>query len=149
MYGVRHQLMSLQGVPKVRSSNFMHYNFSSKLNFYLKFLEDVYFTIENIYSEFQLLAYPFCFFITFCSRCGMKWNTACRPTDDPYWALLSPGAQEPVQPPNNICLLQAAEKNIGHSFKKDNHPFHSKAFVLLYKIETSWALLGRLSRACF
>ena len=24
-------------------------------------------------------------------------------------------------------------------------PFHSKAFVLLYKFETSWELLGRLS----
>ena len=77
----------LQGVPKVRSSNFMHHNFWSKLYVYLKFLEDVYFTVESMYSEFQLLAYPFCFFITFCSRCGMKWNTACRPTDDPYWAF--------------------------------------------------------------
>ena len=28
-------------------------------------------------------------------------------------------------------------------------PFHSKAFVLLYKLETSWALLGRLSRGDF
>ena len=27
-------------------------------------------------------------------------------------------------------------------------PFHSKAFVLLYKFETSWALLGRRSRSC-
>ena len=81
----------------------------------------------------------------------MKWDTACRPTDDPFWAFLSPSAQEPVQPPNNICLVLAAEKNIyiGHSSKKDNHPFHSKAFVLLYKFETSWALLGRLSRFFF
>ena len=53
--------MSLRGVPNVRSSNFMHYIFLSKLYFYLKFLEDVYFTIEDVYSEFQLLAYPFCF----------------------------------------------------------------------------------------
>ena len=28
-------------------------------------------------------------------------------------------------------------------------PFHSKAFVLLYKFETSWALLSSLSRSCF
>ena len=28
-------------------------------------------------------------------------------------------------------------------------PFHSKAFVLLYKFETSWALIGRLSRGFF
>ena len=42
----------------------------------------------------------------------MNWDTACRPTNDP------------VQPPNKICLVQAAEKNIyfGHSSKKDNHP---------------------------
>ena len=43
----------LQGVPKVGSSDFMHYSFWSKLSFYLKFLEVVYFTIENMYSEFQ------------------------------------------------------------------------------------------------
>ena len=53
----------------------------------------------------------------------MVWDTACRPTDDPFWAVLSPGAQEPVQPPNNICSLSAAEKkNFRHSSKKDNHP---------------------------
>ena len=28
-------------------------------------------------------------------------------------------------------------------------PFHSKAFVLLYKFEMSWALIGRLSRGFF
>ena len=51
----------------------------------MKFLEDVYFSIKDMYSEFQKLAFPFCFFfITFCSRCGMKWNTACRPTNDPF-----------------------------------------------------------------
>ena len=33
--------------------------------------------------------------------------------------------------------------------QKNDHPFHSKAFVLLYKFETSWALLGRLSSAFF
>ena len=43
----------LQGVPKVRSSNFMHYNFWSKLYFYMKFLEDVYFSTEYMHSEFQ------------------------------------------------------------------------------------------------
>ena len=53
----------------------------------------------------------------------MVWDTACRPTDDPFWAVLSPGAQEPVQPPNNICSLSAAEKKkFRHSSKKDNHP---------------------------
>ena len=32
----------IQGVPKVRSSNFMRYNFWSKLYFFIKFLKDVY-----------------------------------------------------------------------------------------------------------
>ena len=45
--------VSIQGVPKVHSSNFMHYNFWSKIYFYMKFPEDVYFPIENMYSEFQ------------------------------------------------------------------------------------------------
>ena len=35
----------IQGVPKVHSSNFMHYNFWSKLYFYMKFLENVYFSM--------------------------------------------------------------------------------------------------------
>ena len=52
----------LQGVPKVRSANLMHYNFWSKLYFYMKFLEDVYFSIKYMCSEFQWLACPFCFF---------------------------------------------------------------------------------------
>ena len=40
----------------------------------------------------------------------MNWDTACRPTNDPFWAFPA--------------------------------PFHSKAFALLYKFETSWALIG-------
>ena len=53
--------------------------------------------------------------------------------------------------PQTIFVWFRQLKNIyiGHSSKKDNHPFHSKAFVLLYKFETSWALLGRLSSAFF
>ena len=52
---------NIQGVPKVRSSVFMHYNFWSKLYFYMKFLKDVYFSIKYMYSEFQKLACPFVF----------------------------------------------------------------------------------------
>ena len=55
----------------------------------------------------------------------MVRDTAGRPTGDPFSDFLSPGAQEPVQPPNNICLVWAAEKKkniyFGHSSKKDNH----------------------------
>ena len=43
----------IQGVPKVRSSNFMRYNFWSKLYSCMKFLQDVYCSIEYMYSEFQ------------------------------------------------------------------------------------------------
>ena len=42
-----------QGVPEVSSSKFMHHNFRSKLYFYMKLLEDVYFSVEYMYSEFQ------------------------------------------------------------------------------------------------
>ena len=41
------------GCPKSSFSNFMHYNFLSKLYFYMTFLEDVYFCTEYMYSEFQ------------------------------------------------------------------------------------------------
>ena len=53
--------LSLQGVPKVRSSNFMHYNFWSKLYVYKKFLGDVYFSIKYTYSE-SVTGMPFLFF---------------------------------------------------------------------------------------
>ena len=84
----------------------------------------------------------------------MKWDTVCRPTDDPFWAFLSPGAQEPVHP-QTIFVYFRQLKNIlyvlGIHPKKIIIPasFHSKAFVLLYKFETSWALIGRLSRGFF
>ena len=35
----------------------------------------------------------------------MVRDTAGRLTDDPFSDFLPPGAQEPVQPPNNICLV--------------------------------------------
>ena len=43
--------MKLQGVPKVGSCYFMHYNFWSQLYFYMKLQEDVYCSIEYMYSE--------------------------------------------------------------------------------------------------
>ena len=43
----------IQGVPKVHSSNFMYYNFWSKLYFDIKFLEDLCLSVEYMYSEFQ------------------------------------------------------------------------------------------------
>ena len=55
----------LQGAPKVRSSNFMHYNFWSKLYFYMKFLEDVYFSIKYMCSQSSVTGNPFLFFLSY------------------------------------------------------------------------------------
>ena len=71
------QQTALQGVPKVRSSNFMRYNFWSKVHFYMKFLKYVSYSIEYLCSEVQWLASPLCFFISLCSRCGIKWDKPC------------------------------------------------------------------------
>ena len=56
--------------------------------------------IQNFSNWHAFFAYFF--LITFCSHCGMVRDTAGRPTDDPISNFLSPGAQEPGQPPNNI-----------------------------------------------
>ena len=71
------EFLEIQGVPKVRSSNFMRYNFWSKLHFYMKFLKYVSHSIEYLCSEVQLPASPLCFFITLYSRCGIKWDKPC------------------------------------------------------------------------
>ena len=85
----------------------------------------------------------FDFFITFCSRCGTKWDTACRPTYDPFWAFLSPGAQELVQPPDQYLFSLDSWKKIdfGHSSEKDNYPgfLSQQGFVLQSK---TWDELG-------
>ena len=55
-------------------------------------------------------------------------------------------------PPKKCVYFRQLKKiYVGYSSKKDNHlaPFHSKAFVLLYKFETSCTLIGRLSRGFF
>ena len=66
----------------------IHYNFWSKLYFYMKFLEDVYFSISTCIQNFSnghaLFVFVFC---CFGSRCGMKWDTACRPTNDLFWTF--------------------------------------------------------------
>ena len=108
--------------------------------------------VQN-FSNWHALFVLFFFFITFCSRCSMVWDTACRPTDDPFWAFLSPGAQEPAEPQTIFVHFRQLKKK----FILDSHlrkiitpvPFYSKAFVLPQKFETSWALLGRLSRGFF
>ena len=54
--------------------------------------------------------------------------------------FLSPGVQEPLQLPNNIIFyIRQLKKNILDIDPRKDHPgpFHSKAFVVLYKFETS------------
>ena len=133
----------------------MHYNFWSNLYFYMKFLEDVYFSIKYMYSEFQWLACPFCFvlffvfFITFCSRRDMKWDTAFGSISSFFITWCAGSSSTPKQ---NLFSLGNWKKYIlGIHTKKIiiPVPFHSKAFVLLYNFQTSWALIGRLSRGFF
>ena len=83
----------------------------------------------------------------------MKWDTVCRPTDDPFWTFSSPSAQEPLHPQTIFVYFRQLKKIyiLGIHPQKIIIPasFHSKAFVLLSNFETSWALLGRLSRRFF
>ena len=60
--------------------------------------------------------------------------------------------QEVLRLPYNITFwIRQLKKKMGHLSKKViiQAPFHSKAFVLLYKFETRGTLLGRLSRGLF
>ena len=74
-----HVSANCTGCPKGTgcSSNFMRYYFWSKLYFYMNFLKYVSYSIEYLRSEVQLSASSLCFFITFCSRCGIKWHKPC------------------------------------------------------------------------
>ena len=71
----------------------------------MKFLEGVYFSIEYTYSEFQYLACTFCFLSH--SVAVAAWSGILRvdPQMIHFELFYYPGAQEPVQPPNNICLV--------------------------------------------
>ena len=90
------------------------------------------------------------FFIIFYSRCGMEWDTGCRPTDDPFWAFFitwCAGASSTLKQ-YLFSLGSWKKKHILGIYPRKIiilGPFYSKAFVLLYKFETSRALLGRLS----
>ena len=136
----------LQGVPKIRScNNFMYYNFWSKLYFYMKFLEDVYFSIEYMYSEFQQLACPFCF-LSHCVAVA-AWSGIQRVDPQMIHFFITWCAGASSTPKQYFFSLGSWKKIIPGIHPKQiiiPTPFHSKAFVRLYKFETSWALLGRL-----
>ena len=66
---------SEHGFSKNACHHFNSHNFWSKLYFYMKFLKYVSYSIEYLWPEVQLSASSLCFFfITFCSRCGIKWD---------------------------------------------------------------------------
>ena len=107
--------------------------------------------IQN-FSNWYALFVAVVFFITYCSRCSMKWH--CVLTH--RWSILSffitCCAEASSAPKQYLFSLGSGKKNILGIHPKmiiNPAPFHSKAFVLLYKFETSWALLSRLSRVFF
>ena len=126
--------VSQKFVPLISCTITFDQNFIFTWNFSKMFISLSSTCIQN-FSNWHAL---FVFFITFCGRCGMKWDTACKPT----WSWCAGASSTPTQ--HKFCLVYRQLKKIyfGHSSKKDNiilAPFHSKAFVLLYKFETSWA----------
>ena len=82
-------LSDIQGVPKVCCSNFMRYNFWSKLHFYMKFQKHVSYSIEYLCSEVQLPATPLCFLShpVAVSALSEISHVACRALDDSFWAF--------------------------------------------------------------
>ena len=52
-------------------------------NFILREISRCLFLCQVHVFRISVTGMPFLFFITFCSRCGMKWHRACRPTNDP------------------------------------------------------------------
>ena len=132
----------LQGVPKVRSSNFLHYNF---------WLD------QNFISRRCLLLYRVhvfrisVTFMTFCSCCSMECDTAGH-----RWSILSffiTWCARQISTPKQYLSRLGIWKTYILGFHREKiiilAPLHSKATVLLQKFETSWALLGRLCRGFF
>ena len=100
----------------------------------MNFLEDVYFSIEYICSEFQLLACPFCFvlfcFVFFLSHsvavavwCGTRRVDPQMIHFELFYHLVR---RSQVNPQTIFVYFRQLQKNIyiyfGHSSTKDNHP---------------------------
>ena len=97
----------IQGVPKVCSSNFMHYNFWSKPHFYMKFLKLMFLTLSSTcVQKFSYRHPPFVFLSHSIAVAALSEisHVACRALDDSFWAFLSPSMQESLRPPNNIIF---------------------------------------------
>ena len=132
------KVRAIQGVPKVRSSNFVRYNFSSRLYFYMKFLKYILTLSSTCVQKFSYQHPPFFLSHSVVVAALSKINhVTCRALDDSFWAFLSPSMQESLRPPNNIIFRLGSWNNIFCSLIQEKmiipSPFHSKAFVLLYK----------------
>ena len=125
----------------------MRYNFWSKLHFYMKFLK--YVSHCTCVQKFSYRHPPFVFLSHSIAVAALSEisHVACRALDDPFWALFyhlvcrSHFNPQTIQffglgSWNNIFWALIQEKMIIPSL------FHSQVFVLLYKFETSWTLLG-------
>ena len=115
-------------------------------------------------SDYSLLIQKFsywcasfvCLFITFPKDvAAWRWisHVACRAPDDPFWALFFFNITwyaVAISIPQQVYLFQIRQlKNYIFWAFIPKKPFHSETFVLLYKFDTSWKLLGQLSRAFF
>ena len=119
----------IHGVPKVCSSNFMHYNFWSKLYFYMKFLENVYFSITYSHvlriSVTGMLFLLLLFFLSHTAAIA-AW---CRiQLVDPqmiifnfFYHLVHRSQFNPQTIFVYYSLGTWKKTSWGHSFKKDNH----------------------------
>ena len=117
----------------------MHYNFWSKLYFYMKFLEDVYFSVSTCIQNFSDWHALFIFyFLCFCSHCGMKWDTACRPTNDLFWAFLSPGAQFLSPGAQYLFSLGSWKKRSSKKDLQSQGPSKQLFMTLLFGLLTMW-----------
>ena len=109
----------------------------------MKFL-DVYLFVGYMYSEFQLLACPFCFFLSH-SVAFAAWSGIQRV--DPqmiHFELFYHLVDSSQFNPQTIFIFKKYILGIHPKKIIIPCPFHSKASLRLYKFETSWALLGRL-----
>ena len=115
--------------------------------------------LSNWHALFVLFCFVF-FFITFCSSCGMEWDTARRPTNDLFWAIFIIWASSAPPPPKQYLLSLVSLKyiiiyiDLGIHLKKDNHLgplprakrfyLRWKAFDLLYKMRYILWVVGLL-----
>lgn len=132
----------IQGVPKLCSSNLWATTFVILHEMALS--SSCIQNVNNWHAPFHFLSH---------SVAIAAWSGIQRvdPQMIYFLAFSSPGAQEPLQPTNNINLFRLG---IWKKYQKTiimaaPFQFHIKAFELLYKSETSCTLLSRQSRGFF